>query len=102
MRIVDPVAYLRVRRFPLGFTPDRGPGVASHSALLQSSDRFEFCRNSDSCPHGRAIPGAGSNGAGPPLRSDLAMNSIQQEFGVTFRYPVHFTTGVFDPSNPLL
>jgi 3-dehydroquinate synthase len=30
------------------------------------------------------------------------MDSLEQEIRVTFRYPVHFTTGVFDPSNPLL
>ena len=30
------------------------------------------------------------------------MNSIVQEFQVTFRYPVHFTSGVFDAGNPLL
>jgi 3-dehydroquinate synthase len=27
---------------------------------------------------------------------------IQQEFQVNYRYPVHFTTGVFAPANPLL
>jgi 3-dehydroquinate synthase len=27
---------------------------------------------------------------------------IQQEFQVSYRYPVHFTTGVFAPANPLL
>ncbi|MPY89375.1 MAG: 3-dehydroquinate synthase [Luteitalea sp.] len=30
------------------------------------------------------------------------MDAIEQEFRVSFRYPVHFTTGVFSPSNPLL
>ncbi len=30
------------------------------------------------------------------------MDSIQQEIQVAFRYRVHFTTGVFDRSNPLL
>ncbi|MPZ21023.1 MAG: 3-dehydroquinate synthase [Luteitalea sp.] len=30
------------------------------------------------------------------------MDVIEQECRVTFRYPVHFTTGVFDPSNLLL
>jgi 3-dehydroquinate synthase len=30
------------------------------------------------------------------------MDVIQQEFLVPVRYPVHFTTGVFDPSNVLL
>ena len=30
------------------------------------------------------------------------MDAIQQEFQVTFRYPVYFTSGVFEPSNPLL
>src|SRR5262245_29461236 len=30
------------------------------------------------------------------------MDRIQQDLHVTFRYPVHFTTGVFEPSNTLL
>jgi 3-dehydroquinate synthase len=30
------------------------------------------------------------------------MDSILQEFQVTFRYPVHFTSGVFEPGNPVL
>lgn len=30
------------------------------------------------------------------------MDVIQQEVFVSFRYPVHFTTGAFDPLNPLL
>jgi 3-dehydroquinate synthase len=30
------------------------------------------------------------------------MDAIQQEIHVSFRYPVHFTTGVFTPANPLL
>jgi 3-dehydroquinate synthase len=30
------------------------------------------------------------------------MDQIQQDLHVTFRYPVHFTSGVFDASNPLL
>ena len=30
------------------------------------------------------------------------METIHQEFQVSFRYPVHFTTGLFDPGNPLL
>jgi 3-dehydroquinate synthase len=30
------------------------------------------------------------------------MDSIQQQLQVTFRYPVHFTTGLFAASNPLL
>jgi 3-dehydroquinate synthase len=30
------------------------------------------------------------------------MEPLQQTIAVTFRYPVHFTTGVFDPDNPLL
>lgn len=30
------------------------------------------------------------------------MDAIQQEIHVSFRYPVHFTTGVFAPANPLL
>ncbi len=29
------------------------------------------------------------------------MEAIHQEFQVSFRYPVHFTTGLFDPGNPL-
>jgi len=29
------------------------------------------------------------------------MDLIEQEFSVAFRYPVHFTRGVFDPANPL-
>lgn len=29
------------------------------------------------------------------------MDTIHQEFQVTFRYPVHFTTGLFAPENPL-
>jgi 3-dehydroquinate synthase len=30
------------------------------------------------------------------------MDAIQQEIQVSFRYPVHFTTGVFNAANPLL
>ena len=30
------------------------------------------------------------------------MDAIQQAVPVTFRYPVHFTEGVFSPANPLL
>jgi 3-dehydroquinate synthase len=30
------------------------------------------------------------------------MDTIQQEIHVSFRYPVHFTSGVFAPANPLL
>ena len=30
------------------------------------------------------------------------METIHQEFQVSFRYPVHFTTGLLDPGNPLL
>jgi hypothetical protein len=30
------------------------------------------------------------------------MDVIQQEFSVAVRYPVHFTTGVFTPSNRVL
>ena len=30
------------------------------------------------------------------------METIHQEFQVSFRYPVHFTTGLFDLDNPLL
>lgn len=30
------------------------------------------------------------------------METIYQEFQVSFRYPVHFTTDLFDPENPLL
>jgi len=30
------------------------------------------------------------------------MDSIHQQIQVAFRYPLHFTTGVFDPANPLL
>lgn len=30
------------------------------------------------------------------------MRTINQEFEVRYRYPVHFTTGLFDRSNPLL
>ena len=29
------------------------------------------------------------------------METIHQEFQVSFRYPVHFTTGLLDPGNPL-
>ncbi len=31
-----------------------------------------------------------------------ASTTIQQDFQVSFRYPVHFTSGLFDPGNPLL
>src|SRR5690349_3828887 len=30
------------------------------------------------------------------------MHTVYQEIEVAFRYPVHFTTGVFDFANPLL
>src|SRR5687768_9648884 len=30
------------------------------------------------------------------------MNLIDQEFSVRFRYPVHFTRGVFSPANHIL
>ncbi len=30
------------------------------------------------------------------------LTTIQQDFQVSFRYPVHFTTGLFDPKNSLL